>query len=244
MYKSLVKATLILSTVGLFTLQSATYAASNYNYTQTPSAPQQGYYNNPLQGAVVYTPAGITTTIITSMPISSETLYQGAIVNATLPSALAYNGQTIAPAGSMVSGSAIMIKKAGKANKNGQVYVRFNSITTPQGFRIPISAIVRTDDNTGILKGGTKMDGAKDFAKNTAVGAAGGAVLGTALGAMSGGSVGKGAIYGTAVGGGLGLAKAAVMDKGDPVEIPANSAIEIYFDQPITVGAPSGYNYY
>jgi hypothetical protein len=34
------------------------------------------------------------------------------------------------------------------------------------------------------------------------------AILGTAIGALSGGSVGQGAIYGTAIGAGLGVAKA------------------------------------
>jgi hypothetical protein len=120
--------------------------------------------------------------------------------------------------------------------------VRFNSITTPYGSVIPISAVIKTDDYSGILKGGTAKDGAIDYAKDTGIGAGSGAILGTALGALSGGSVGKGAIYGTALGAGLGVAKATI-DKGTPVEVPANSGIEIYFDQPVTISAPKSYGY-
>ncbi len=228
--------------LGCFTLQSAVLADSNYNYTTIPATPAQTQAQNPLQGSIIYAPLGITTTVVTTSPINSETLYNGYIINTVLPGDFAYNGKTIAPAGSTVTGSVVMVKKAGRAGINGQVYVRFNQITTPQGFRIPISAVVKTDDNTGMLKGGTKLSSSTDYAKNAGIGAAGGAVLGTALGAMAGGSVGKGAIYGTALGGGLGLVK-SIGSRGDSVDIPSNAAIELYFDQPVTIGAPSGYDY-
>ena len=68
------------------------------------------------------------------------------------------------------------------------------------------------------------------------IGSAAGAVVGLTMGALSGGSVGKGAIYGTAVGAGAGLAK-SLWDKGTEVVIPPNSTVELTIDQPITVHA-------
>ena len=62
------------------------------------------------------------------------------------------------------------------------------------------------------------------------------------MGALSGGSVGKGAVYGTAVGATIGVANAA-RQKGENVNIPANVILDIYFTQPITVSAPNIYNY-
>ena len=56
------------------------------------------------------------------------------------------------------------------------------------------------------------------------------------MGALSKSNVGKGAIYGTAIGAGMGLIKGGAQ-KGENVIIPANSQISIYFDQPITMGA-------
>jgi uncharacterized membrane protein len=101
---------------------------------------------------------------------------------------------------------------------------------------IPLSASIQTDDGTGILKAGTVKDVTKDYAKDATVGAAAGAVLGTAMGALAGGSVGRGAIYGTAVGGGIGLAK-NVFERGGNVEIPQNAQINIVLDQPVTVSS-------
>ena len=80
----------------------------------------------------------------------------------------------------------------------------------------------------------------KGYVKDAGVGAAAGAVLGTAMGALSSGSVGKGAIYGTAVGGGLGLVK-TVFEKGGNVEIPQNAQMNIVIDQPITVSSNTPY---
>ncbi|MBQ3640996.1 hypothetical protein II906_03605, partial [bacterium] len=93
---------------------------------------------------------------------------------------------------------------------------------------------------SGILKAGTKMDVAEAYAKNIGVGAASGAVLGTAMGALSSGSVGRGAIYGTALGGGLALAK-SIAERGESVQIPQNAQINLILDQPLTVSTNTVY---
>lgn len=229
--------------LGLFLIAGticSSYAASNYSYT----APVTPAYNNSnsLQGRVTYVPAGVTTTVMLTSPLNSETSLVGTPVSATLVNDFIHNGKTIAQKGSLINGTIVKSKKAGLGNKNGQIQVIFNSMTTPQGYNIPINAVFKTDDNSGILKGGTKMDGAKDYAKNTVLGAGAGAALGTAMGALAGGSVGKGAIYGTAIGGGLGVAK-GISNRGDNVNIPSSSYLDIYFTQPVTLSAPEEYRY-
>lgn len=231
---NLYKKGISLAVCATLTLSSAAYAASNYSY----GAGSQNY--NSLQGSVVYVPVGITTSAILSQSLSSQTSSEGMNVYATLNKDFTYNGIKVAPSGSMLNGTIVHCKRAGIGNRNGQIQVRFTSIRTPQGYTIPVSAMIATSDRTGILVGGTAKDSAKDYGKNLAIGAAGGAVLGTALGPLSGGKVGKGAVYGTAVGGGLGLLN-AVRQSGEEVEIPANAAIDVYFDQPITLSAPGGY---
>ena len=54
------------------------------------------------------------------------------------------------------------------------------------------------------------------------------------MGPLSGGHVGKGAIYGTAVGAGAG-ALAAAAQKGKDVTVSSGDKLEIKLDQPITV---------
>ena len=225
---------LLLSTA-LFT--PMTFAASNFKYTAPQNYYNQGYnnYAQNLQGYALYVPAGATCSVVLSGELNSSSAVVGQTVSAILTEDFTYNGNLIASSGSTVLGTVTLAKKSGFGGRNAQLQVRFTTIRTPYNNIIPISAVIATDDSTGILKGGTAKDSSKEYLKDAVVGSGAGAVLGTALGAMSGGSVGKGAIYGTAVGGGLGLAK-AVATKGEAISVPANSKINLLFDQPITLG--------
>lgn len=227
-------------------------AKGNYSYAQngvpTPQY-QNSYYpanqgysqGQTLKGRVVTVPAGTPISAVVSTPISSEYLTMGQTVAVTLGSDFCYNGSVIAPAGSTAMGTVTQVTKAKHGTLNGSLRLRFTEITTPYGTRVPISAVVRTDDGTGLLKGGSKIDTAKGYAKDLAIGSAVGALAGTILGPISGGQVGRGAALGTAVGAIGGLGK-SVYDKGQDVVIPANSSIELQIDQPITVN-PTGNSY-
>lgn len=228
-------------------------AETNYGYqTQYPLPSQsyqhQGYYNtsytnninNQLQGNVIMVPANTAFAASVMTPISSETAQLGDSVTFYLGSDFYYGSNLIAPAGSKINGTVLLAKKGGFGNRSGKLQVKFTNIVTPTGQMIPVSARIQTSDGTGILKAGTTKDAAVEYAKDAGVGAAAGAVLGTAMGALSGGSVGKGAIYGTAVGGGMGLVKTA-FEKGGNVELPQNAQMNIVIDQPITVSANNPY---
>ncbi len=234
MKKLFTKGTGLILTALCILCANTVFSASNYSYDISTKQ-----YSS-LQGSVTYVPVGTKTSAILSQTLDSKTLSEGTSVYATLNKDFSYNSINIAPAGSTINGTVVKCKKAGIGNRNGQIQVRFTNIRTPQGYNIPVSAMIATTDGTGVLKGGSKLDSAKDYGKNAAIGAAGGAILGTAMGPLSGGEVGRGAVYGTAVGGGLGLLNAA-RQSGEDVVIPANAVVEIYFDQPITISAPNGY---
>ena len=166
-------------------------------------------------------------------PLSSENLTTGQNVTLSLNSDFYYCGKLVAPAGSYVSGTVVEASKAKHGSMNGKLCIRFNMLTTPYGTQIPISAVIKTDDGTGVLVGGTKMDVTKEYAKDLAVGSAAGALSGVVFGALAGGSVGRGAALGTAVGAGGGLVK-SVWDKGNDVEIPSGASIDLMlFGSPI-----------
>lgn len=239
---------MIVSIVGA----NVSFAKSNFQYQQNsvPGQPQyQGNYypasnqsgGQTLKGRVVTVPPGIGFSAVVSTPISSEFLTMGQTVAVTLGSDFYYNSTLIAPAGSTVLGTVTQAKKATHGTINGSLRLRFTEITTPYGTRIPISAVIKTDDGTGILKGGTKIDSVKGYAKDMGVGAGAGALTGLVASAISGGAIGKGTAIMTGVGAGVGLAK-SIYDKGVDVVIPSNSTIELQIDQPITVN-PAGYNY-
>ena len=228
-------------------------AETNYGYqTQYPlpstTYQHQGYHNigyqtntnEQLQGNVIMVPANTAFMASAMTPLSSQTARLGDSVTFYLGSDFYYGNNLIAPAGSKINGMVLLAKKGGLANRSGKIQVKFTNIVTPTGQMIPVSARIQTLDGTGVLKAGTAKDAAVEYAKDTGIGAATGAVLGTAMGALSGGSVGKGAIYGTAVGGGMGLIK-TVFEKGGNVEIPQNAQMNIVIDQPITVSSNSPY---
>lgn len=241
----------LLLLVSFFTVTSG-IAAPNYSYQGGAQNPvyQQNYYpapinptayNNTLKGRVVTVPSGQSLPGYVSTPISSAYTTVGQTVQISLGSDFCYNGNMIAPAGSTVYGTVIESSKAKRGSINGKLCIRFNQIITPYGLQIPISAVIKTSDNSGVLVGGTKVDVAKDYAKDTVGGAAVGALSGLVFGALAGGNVGRGAALGTAVGAGGGLVKSG-LDKGKDVEIPAGASLELVLTQPVTV-TPSSYDY-
>lgn len=228
---------------------NVSFAASNFKYAEQQPAPayQPQYYQQqdmsgrtPLKGRVVTVPAGQNFPAVVTTPLSSGTLTLGQNVSLALGSDFYHNGSLIAPAGSSVTGTVLDVSKAKRGSMNGKLMVRFTQIITPYGIQIPISAVIKTEDNTGVLIGGTKMDVVKDYGKDLAIGSAAGALSGVVFGALAGGDIGKGAALGTAVGAGGGLVK-SVWDKGDDVVIPANAKIDLTLTQAITVN-PGIYN--
>ncbi len=232
-----------------FLYMNSADAGSNFSY-QAPQVqqPVTQYYQQPLQpksnilqGSVVMVPAGASVKAMVTTQLSSEYLTTGQSVNIALNDDFYYDNKLIAPAGSTIYGTVIEASKAKRGGINGKLCVRFTQINTPYGTQIPISAVVKTNDSSGVLVGGTKADVAKEYTKDLAVGSAAGALSGLVFGALADGEVGKGAALGTAVGAGGGLIK-SVWDKGNDVEIPANALIDIVLTQPITVSTSSYYH--
>lgn len=245
MNKKLIGAALAVNLI----FMNVTVAKTNYSYTpaqpQSVSAsdyiPEAQYpHNNTLRGSVVMVPAGATLNAVLTAPISSEYTNVGETVCMALNSDFMYNGKLIAPAGSTVVGTVIQSTKAKHGSMNGKLLIRFNQINTPHGTQIPISAVIKTEDGTGVLVGGTKLDVTKEYTKDLAAGSAAGALSGVVFGALAGGNIGRGAALGTAVGAGGGLVK-SVWDKGNDVEIPSNASIELVLTQPATVSSQSYY---
>lgn len=238
----------ILSMV-LLVAGTAVVAAPNYKYGQNTPAQNTFNYNLPsqtvsanqtLKGKVVTVPAGQTISAVVMTPLSSANLVTGQSVSLALKSDFYSGSSLVAPAGSSINGTVIEVSSAKHGSMNGKLLIRFTQIVTPYGIQIPISAVIRTNDNTGVLMGGSKADVALDYGKDIAVGSAAGALAGVIISPLAGGSVGKGTALATAVGAGGGIVK-SLWDKGNDVEIPANSAVELVLTQPITVN-PAVYN--
>lgn len=220
-----------------FTYQQAqpVYNTGNYNAVQGTQYPQ----NNVLQGNVVMVPAGTPVKVNVTTPLSSADMTAGQNVTMSINEDFYYDNKLIAPAGSVIQGTVVEASKAKRGSMNGKLCVRFNMIITPYGSQLPISAVIRTDDSSGVLVGGTKTDVAKEYAKDLAAGSAVGALSGLVFGSLaSGDKLGRGVALGTAVGAGGGLAK-SFWDKGADVEVPVGSLIDLQLTQPMTVSVPA-----
>ncbi len=195
-----------------------------------------------LHGAVFMVPAGVALPATTTTELNSQTMLLGQSVTLMLSQDFYYGEKLVAPAGSTVNGTVIQLKKANFAGINGALQIKFTSIVTPFGQMIPISGQIKTNDGTGVLRGGTAKETTKEYVKDVGVGAAGGAISGLVFSAISGGSVGKGTAIGTAIGGGVGLGK-SVIDKGGEVSVPSNTNLLIQLEQPITINSAATFRY-
>jgi type IV secretion system protein VirB10 len=153
-------------------------------------------------------------------------------------------GRIVIPAGSYVTGSLTEVKRAGRVKGKSELYLRFDSLTLPNGttrdFRARISGM---DDNgkgsldpkeEGKVQGESgKGSDAKTVATTTAVGAGIGAAAGSAAGHL-----GMGAGIGAAAGALGGLAGVlmtrgpdAVLDKGSTVEMVLDRDLKFTRDE-------------
>ncbi len=241
-YKKVCALSLLVSIISL----NSVIAKTNFNYSSAqPNTMQNNaniqqpmtYNNTPLRGSVITVPAGSSFPATLTTELSSASASVGQPIYMVLGKDFYYNDKLVAPSGSSISGTVIEASSAKHGSINGKLAVRFTQITTPYGSQIPISAVIKTDDNSGVLVGGTKADVAKEYTKDIVAGSAVGALSGLVFGALaSGDRLGRGVALGTAVGAGGGLVKSAI-DKGHDVDIPANSSIDLYLTQPITVSA-------
>lgn len=139
---------------------------------------------------------------------------------------------TIIPVNSQIVGKIVALQPAARTGKPAKLDIDFTEIVTPSGQRYRIQGSIATED--GMLHGDDTKGRVLKAVGSTAIGAGVGAALGTAMGPLSGGKVGKGAIYGTAIGAGAGAVTAA-LKKGNPIVVSAGERLEIKLDEPINV---------
>ncbi len=189
-----------------------------------------------LQGYVATIPANTKFTgTLGSGVISSELNKVGDSVTLNVDTPLvSADNRVIVPANSQIIGKISEITASGRSGKSATLDINFSEIVTPNGQHYPIQGSVATED--GVLHGGTTKGRVLKALGSTAIGAGLGAALGTAMGPLSGGRVGRGAIYGTAVGAGAGALSAGFM-KGKDVSISSGDKLEIKLDQPLSVPA-------
>jgi len=152
------------------------------------------------------------------------------------------NGNHIViPTGSYVTGTVTEVKRPGRVKGRGQLFVRFDSITLPNGitreFRSRLGSVdARSGEKLDKKEGQVVADSNKGGdAKTVATGAISGATVGVIAGS-SAGHPGMGAGIGAGAGAAAGMA-AVLLTRGPDAELTKGSTIEMVLDRPLTFAA-------
>jgi hypothetical protein len=146
------------------------------------------------------------------------------------------NGKIVIPPGSYVQGTVTQIKRPGRVKGRGELFVRFDSLTLPNGvtrdFRARISGIDgRGSEELDRAEGKVRSEGNKGGDARTVGEAAGaGASIGTIAGGAASGHYGMGAGIGAAAGAAAGLV-GVLLSRGPDAILAKGSTVEMVLDR-------------
>lgn len=178
-----------------------------------------------LTGSVLHISEGTQFNAVLSSGISSESITNNDMVSAQLMEDWTFNGIVIAPAGSILNGNVIDAKPASFAMGNGRIGINFNELLTPDGKIINLTTnkvYIVADKPRGI-----------EIAKRVAGGVLGGIAV-ASLAMLFGGYDTKALIGSAAVGGAVGTIS-AISTKGEDIDIPEGTNLQIMLAEPMTV---------
>jgi type IV secretion system protein VirB10 len=147
-------------------------------------------------------------------------------------------GRIVVPPGSYVAGTVTQVKRPGRVKGKGELFVRFDSLTLPNGvtrdFRATIGALDgsqpgKLDPKEGKVTGdSSKGKDARTIGQTTQAGAGVGA-----LGGWAAGRTGMGLGIGSAAGAAAGL-MAVLLTRGDDAMLAKGTTVEMILDRQLT----------
>jgi hypothetical protein len=146
-------------------------------------------------------------------------------------------GRIVIPQGSWVTGTVTEVKRPGRVKGRGELQVRFDSLTLPNGvnrnFRADLGALDARNEGS-LKREDSKINGPDDKKGDvgTVVGTtAAGTVIGSGVGAAAG-NVARGAGIGAGGGAAAGLL-GVLLTRGPDASLPKGSTVEMVLDRPI-----------
>ena len=147
------------------------------------------------------------------------------------------NGRIVIPVGSYVAGTVTQIKRPGRVKGRGELYVRFDSLTLPNGvtrdFRARMGGMDAQSSGTldraegKVTSEGNKAGDARTVAEAAGAGASIGAIAGSAAG-----HAGMGAGIGAAAGAAAGMV-GVLLSRGPDAVLAKGSTLEMVLDRPL-----------
>jgi type IV secretion system protein VirB10 len=193
----------------------------------TSAAPSAAYVIAP--GTRI--PLGLINTISTKSAAQGDRVY----LETVFP--ILTNGRIVIPPGSWVSGTVTEVKRPGRVKGRGELYLRFDSLTLPNGvtrdFRARVGGIdgrggEEFDKNEGKIRSeGNKAGDARTIAEGAGVGGSVGLIAGSASKNYA-----MGGAIGAAAGATAGL-MAVLLTRGPDAVLAKGSTIEMITDRPL-----------
>ena len=146
-------------------------------------------------------------------------------------------GKIVIPPGSYVAGTVTQVKRPGRMKGRGEIYLRFDTLTLPNGvtrdFRARVGQLDgRASEELDKTEGKIRSEGNKSGdARTVAEGAAAGASVGAIAGSI-GGRAGMGVGIGAAAGAAAGLA-GVLLSRGPEAVLAKGTTMEMVLDRPI-----------
>ena len=147
------------------------------------------------------------------------------------------NSRIVIPPGSYVTGTVTQVKRPGRVRGRGELYVRFDSLTLPNGvtrdFRARMGSVdarggEELDKTEGAVKSeGNKSGDARTIGETAAAGASVGVIAGSAAS-----HAGMGAGIGAGAGAAAGLI-GVLLSRGPDAILAKGSTIEMVLDRPL-----------
>ena len=147
------------------------------------------------------------------------------------------NGRVVIPPGSYVAGTITTVKRPGRVKGRGELYLRFDSMTLPNGvthdFRARVGSLdgrssEELDRGEGKIRSeGNKGGDARTIGETTAAGASVGVIAGSAAG-----RAGMGAGVGAAAGAAAGML-GVLLSRGPDAVLARGTTIEMVLDRPL-----------
>ena len=151
---------------------------------------------------------------------------------------VAAGGRIVIPRGSFVNGTITISKPAGRVKGKGELFIRFDSLTLPNGATRDFRSRLNSADGAKVDREEGKVTGERDTGRDVgtvAVTTGMGASLGGLIGAASGSPL-KGVGIGGAVGAAAGLGS-ILLKKGPDATLRQGTTMDMILDRDITFHA-------
>jgi hypothetical protein len=183
-------------------------------------------------------PEGTRIPLVLINSVSTKQSFEGDRVYLTTAFPIMSEGRVVIPPGSYVVGTLTHVRRPGRVRGRGELFLRFDSLTLPNGvtrdFRSRVGAIDgetagKLDRSEGKISGeGNKSGDAQSVGEAAATGASVGAIAGGAAGRY-----GMGAGVGAAAGAAAGL-MGVLLTRGPEIMLAKGNTLEMVLDRPLS----------